>query len=71
MTRASAGWSHDLTAVSGLIFNVDYLSTNAIGEGTRATVTKVGDAYTVNIIWNDERWTADGTEPDFSVEAEI
>lgn len=44
---------------------------NAIGEGTRATVTKVGDAYTVNIIWNDERWTADGNEPDFSVEAEI
>lgn len=34
VTRASAGWSHDLTAVSGLIFNVDYLSTNAIGEGT-------------------------------------
>lgn len=44
---------------------------SAIGEGARATVTKVGDAYTVNIIWNDERWTTSGNEPDFSVGAEI
>jgi type IV pilus assembly protein PilV len=44
---------------------------NAIGEGASATVTRAGNLYTVNIIWDDDRQTAGVNAPDFSVGAEI
>jgi type IV pilus assembly protein PilV len=43
----------------------------AIGEGASATVTRVGNTYTVNIIWDDDRREAGVNAPDFRVGAEI
>lgn len=43
----------------------------ALGDNAAAVVSRVGDHYTVDISWNDERWTEDGFEPDFSVGADI
>ena len=43
----------------------------ALGDNAGAVVRRAGDHYTVDIRWNDERWTVDGFEPDFSVGADI
>lgn len=43
----------------------------ALGDNAAAVVARVGDHYIVDISWNDERWTVDGFEPDFSVGADI
>ena len=43
----------------------------ALGDNAAAEVSRNGDHYTVDISWNDERWTEDGFEPDFSVGADI
>lgn len=43
----------------------------AIGPGASATVTRLGNTYTVNIIWDDDRREAGVNSPDFRVETEI
>lgn len=43
----------------------------ALGSDARASISLEGNRYSVDIRWNDERWTDGGSEPDFSVEAEI
>lgn len=43
----------------------------ALGDNAAAEVRRNGDHYIVDISWNDERWTEDGFEPDFSVGADI
>lgn len=43
----------------------------ALGESASARVVRTGDRYTVNVIWNDERWSEDGFEPDLSVGTEL
>lgn len=43
----------------------------ALGDTAEAQVTVEEGVYSVDIRWNDERWTETGSRPDFTVSAEI